>query len=99
MKRSPLNELAHRISEHLKRFESDPAINRYKNPESRGGTKPYYNASACQAGRYVGVRYISYQDMSMLTKAEAERYLDALDGGFIGRHHEAFRLSAEGSAS
>lgn len=82
-----LTEIASRINHHLRRFEADPAINSYR---LRSG-KPYYRAGAYRAGRRVGVRYISYQGSSNLTREQAERYLKKLDGGFVGRHFEALR--------
>jgi hypothetical protein len=34
------------------------------------------------------VRYVAYQGESAMDKAHAERYLAALDAGYLGRHHE-----------
>jgi hypothetical protein len=54
-----LEEIAARINEHLKRFEADSFINAsdpvYKN------RSPYYQATAVRNGRYVAVKYVSYQ--------------------------------------
>ncbi len=91
-----VKELAIRICEHLKRFERDPKINRYQKGEGtreqrEGGFHPYYHAGAFASGRFVRVTYITYQGSTALTKAEAERYLEKLDNGFVGRHFEALR--------
>ncbi len=84
-----LTEIASRINAHLKAFERDPKINVDRNPPN--GSYTYYHAHAYRAGRYVGVVYKSYQGASNLDRDEALRYLAMLDGGYIGRHYEAFR--------
>jgi hypothetical protein len=82
-------EIARRINEHLKRFESDPVIN--VPMMNRGmNTTPYYNAGAFNGGRYVTITYVSYQSASFLTKAKALEYLAWLDAGNVGKH---FRLT------
>jgi hypothetical protein len=82
-----LDEIASRINAHLKRFEADPKIN-----VARGGNlRPYYYAGAHRRGRFVGVRYVSFQGVRSISKADAERYLAWLDAGNEGRHHEALR--------
>lgn len=83
-----LKEIASRINAHLKRIEADPKLNPYDRP---GGCRPYYMAGAWAAGRWVGVKYVSYQGFRNLSKADAERYLDWLDAGNVGRHYEALR--------
>ncbi len=87
--------LADRINSHLKRFEEDPKINRYKDPtpeqELGSGLRPYYGAYAWPSGRFVRVIYISYQGSSVMTKDQAEEYLEKLDAGYVGRHYEALR--------
>ena len=85
-----LTEIAQRINVHLKRFENDPAINVDRTPD-KTGLRTYYNAYAGRSGAYVSVVYISYQGHSNLTRDEALKYLAMLDGGFVGRHYEAFR--------
>lgn len=55
------------------------------------GSSPYFQPNAYQAGRYVGVCYISFQGASNLSKADAEKYLAWLDAGNVGRHYEALR--------
>lgn len=83
-----MKEVAERINAHLKRFESDPEINK------RGihGLSPYYGACAFYyRGARLGVRYVSYQGGTSLTKADAVKYLEMLDGGYVGRHYEALR--------
>jgi len=85
MARGPtLQEIADRIREHLQRFENDPAIN---TPVTEGGsTRRYYNAYAYPSGRYVTVRYVSYQGDNHLTKDQAIAYLAWLDAGNVGKH-------------
>jgi hypothetical protein len=87
-KKPPLTETAKLINAHLKRFERDPAINLNTMPD-RSGLSLYYCAGAGVSGRYVWVKYISYQNASHLTRADAEAYLKKLDEGFVGRHWEA----------
>lgn len=82
-----LTEITSRINRHLKRFESNPTIN----VSREHGGKRYYYAGAYRAGRYVGVRYVSYQGSDNLTREQAEKYLEKLDAGFVGRHFEALR--------
>ncbi len=84
---SRLDDIATKISAHLKRFESDPKINAV----SKWGTRSYYCAGAWRAGSRVGVRYVSYQGESNLRTADAEKYLAWLDAGNEGRHWEALR--------
>lgn len=82
-------EIAARINVHLKRFESDPAIN-----QGEGG-QPYFNASAGYfGGRYMYVIYVSYQGRSTLSRADALAYLAWLDAGNVGKHFKQQRESA-----
>ena len=54
--------------------------------------EPYYGARAWAGGRWVYVAYTSSLEFdSHLSKADAERYLDWLDAGNVGRHWEALR--------
>jgi hypothetical protein len=78
-----LTEIARRIDAYLKRFEADPAINILT---CRRYIHPYWKAGAYQTGRYVGIKYVSFQGAFNLTREEAEKYLDWLDAGNIGRH-------------
>jgi hypothetical protein len=80
-----LAEIAENISDYLKRFEADKAINR----PNKGGYRPYYGSGAWASGSRVGVRYVSYQGETYLTKAEALLYLAWLDHGFVGKHLKA----------
>lgn len=82
-----LDEIAARISAHLKRFEKDPKINVTVGGSS--GVRTYYNTSAARCGSRVGVCYVSYQGWTNLKKADAEAYLAWLDAGNVGRHYEA----------
>ncbi len=84
-----LQELATRITAHLKRFESDARINAPR--PAFAGTRPYYNAHASAAGSRVSVVYVLYQGGTTLTKSQAEAYLAWLDAGNVGRHQEALR--------
>ena len=86
-----LTETAKRISAHLKRFEADPDSNRPKRQGAYLGINPYRNANAVRLGRFVGVRYISYQGRHNITRQEAERYLSWLDAGHVGTHWQALR--------
>lgn len=91
-----LDEIANRISAHLSRFEADrDGINANRVRTNARGQEsrlpPYFNAGAGASGRYVYVRYISYQGVSHITKDEALRYLAWLDAGNVGRHYEALR--------
>jgi hypothetical protein len=81
-----LEEIADRINEHLKRFEADSVINA-PNPNSK--SCPFYQAAAIRNGRYVAVKYVSYQHTSNLTRDEAEKYLAWLDAGNVGKHNQA----------
>lgn len=82
-----LTEIAARITAHLKRFEADKQINR-PNPK-RYNTTPFYRASAYQAGAYVRVVYVAYQNGTSLKRAEASDYLEWLDAGNVGKHTQA----------
>lgn len=81
-----LDEIASRIRAHLKRLEDDEAWNVRPN-----GGRRLWNAFACRAGSRVACTYVSYQGTTKLTRDDALRYLAALEGGFKGRHFEAFR--------
>lgn len=89
-KPTPLKDIAARIDAHLKRFERDPVINKNTKPDG-SGLSDYYQAHAYVGGRWVRVRYISFQGTSSLSRDQAERYLAKLDAGFVGRHFEALR--------
>lgn len=93
----PLREIADRIDAHLRRFERDPSINKtptftsYKDGKQHQGVKPYYCAGAHVPARSarVHVRYVSFQGVSLLPRAEAEQYLAWLDAGNVGTHYTA----------
>jgi catalase len=87
-----LAEIASRINAHLKRFERDPVINKDR---SGNGLHDYFWAGAGVAGRYVSVHYVSYQGHHHLTKADALRYLQKLDAGYVGRHWQALKEGAK----
>jgi len=76
-------EIALKISEYLSRFEEA----KYKTV--RGDNK-YYHAHAWNTGRYVAIRYISYQCQSNLSKDEAMKYLKWLYDGNIGKHTDMY---------
>ena len=80
-------EIAHRITAHLRRFEKNPVINADR--PDHGNTAPYLHAFASHSGRWVYVQYLSYQGDNALTKQEAMRYLEWLDAGNVGKHWEA----------
>lgn len=83
--RPKLTEVAQRIDAHLRRLEHDPKTNP---KDERYGTHPFWVASARVAGSRVSIVYVSYQGTSNLRLDEALAYLDALDGGYVGRHFE-----------
>jgi len=85
-----LNEIAKRITEHLKRFESDPVIN----PVGTGLRRVYYNAYASDAGSKIRIKYVSYQGGTCLSKSDALEYLAWLDAGNIGTHYYALSFNA-----
>ena len=80
-----LVDIAKGITRHLERMEADPQLNR----RSDGSGSKYFNAHAWRGGRFVFVRYTSYQLAHNLSKAEAEHYLHWLDAGNNGKHIEA----------
>jgi hypothetical protein len=94
-------DLALRIDAHLKRFEADPVINarcelvdgewHVVRDDPNRGVPPYVGAHASASGRFVRVRYVSFQGTSSLTQAEATAYLAWLDAGNVGTHHKATR--------
>jgi hypothetical protein len=86
-----LAEIASRINAHLKRFEKDPKINL----DRSGNGLHDYGAGAGVSGRYVYVYYARYQGYTNLTKADALRYLEMLDAGFVGRHWQALKEGAK----
>lgn len=88
MPKPTLTEIAQRIAAYLRRFENDPSVN----ARDKNDLAPYYQAHAWRAGAYVGIRYISFQPVTFLPKADAARYLKALDSGFVGKH---WRLPAD----
>jgi hypothetical protein len=80
-----LSEIADRIHAHLRRIEADPELNPWDDGKVNG-TKPFFHAGAHVAGARVGVRYISYQGVTNLKKADAVKYLAWLDAGNVGKH-------------
>lgn len=88
MKQPTCKELAAKIYAHLKRFAADPELSHY----TRDGKKytRFWSVSAYGTTR-VNVFYISYQRVSVLTKAEAIKYLEWLDAGNVGHHYQALR--------
>ena len=73
-------EIGKRINVHLKRMEADPKIN----VEIHGGSCRYYHPSATGNGRYVSIRYVTYQGSHTLVKDQAVAYLAWLDAGNNG---------------
>ncbi len=80
-----LKEIAEQINAYLKRFESTKKINKL---DRKYKTRPYYHASARQAGSKVAIIYISFQTWSHLSKTDAERYLAWLDADNVGKHFD-----------
>lgn len=85
---SRLDDIAKRITAHLKRFEADPKINA---PDAKYHTTPYHWPQAWRAGNRIGIRYVSYQTDSYLRAADAENYLAWLDAGNVGKHWWAMK--------
>src|SRR5438270_3181 len=85
-----LKEIAAAIDAHLKRFEADPKLNRYKYP-SRHKLSPFWHAGAGASNSWISICYVGYQGVSSLRRKEAEIYLAWLDAGNVGRHFEALR--------
>jgi hypothetical protein len=84
----PLATLAARIRVHLQRMEQDPKINVAK-VGHRMGLQPYFLSWASRNGRFVGIRYVSFQGNTNLTREQAAQYLAWLDAGNNGKHHQA----------
>ena len=76
-----LDAIAAQIAAHLKRFEADPVLSK-----TAEGKAKFWMSNSWAAGRFVYVKYISYQLQWHLSKEEAERYLAALDAGMVGKH-------------
>lgn len=76
-------DIAARINAHLKRFEADPAINYAQSDRS---LKPYFQTNVWSSSRWVLISYVSFQGHSSLSRLDAERYLRALDTGYVGKH-------------
>lgn len=73
-----LEEIAKRIRSHLERMENSQ-------PTTHNRTN-YCHATAWPAGRYIKVRYISYQYTWNLNKTDALKYLTWLDAGNEDKH-------------
>jgi hypothetical protein len=76
-----LKEIAEKINAYLHKFEKDPKMS------GPPGRSRFWGSMAYQAGRYVMIVYVSYQGASSLTREEAEKYLEFLDGGGKGKHY------------
>lgn len=87
-----LDEIASRIKNHLVRLAEDKEWNR-----TTHGSSIIWYAGVCRAGRFVMVRYVSYQDDNHITKQEAEAYLAWLDAGNKGRHWDQQREARGGA--
>ena len=75
----------------LKRFEADKALNR-----TEGRLAKFWNATAFYpGGPRIHVVYVSYQGSSTLTKAQAEKYLEWLKAGNVGKHFVALDKGGE----
>lgn len=79
-------QVADAINAHLVRFETDLKINA---PPTNRGTKPYYHANAWGDRHRVRVRYVLYQNHTVLSIEDAARYLAWLDAGNVGQHYRA----------
>jgi hypothetical protein len=83
-------EIAADIDQCLKKFEGDLIINAKK----LNGFSSYWGARAWASGRWVVIRYVSYQGMSNLTKQDAEKYLSWLQAGNIGKHYSCLPMKS-----
>jgi hypothetical protein len=81
-----LREIAERIAAHLQRIE-------LAHPRRGKSDCLYYSANAWPAGARLGVRYVTYQNTSNLTKRDALEYLAWLDAGNEGRHYTALSFN------
>lgn len=79
-----LAKIAARIDKHLDRMAATTHKGKFFYP------------AAHHAGRYVMVRYVSYQGTHSMTKDEAAAYLAWLDAGNNGRHFEWQRAQKDG---
>jgi hypothetical protein len=91
-----LGEIAERIYAHLKRFETDPKINKVSKGPMR--LHDYFCAVAVAAGSRIGVKYVGYHQYSFLTKKQAAAYLAWLDAGHVGFHWQAPQAKPEAEA-
>ena len=86
-------EIAERIKVHLQRFETDTEINKQTKSGPVhlriDGTFPYWGVTSFASGRWIYVRYVSYQTSIPLSKQEALIYLEWLDAGNVGKHWKA----------
>jgi hypothetical protein len=81
-----MQELADRIDAHLLRLEGDPGFNLV---HASTGTSRFYGARCWYfGGSYVAVRYVVYQGITNIRRADAESYLAGLDAGFQGNHFD-----------
>ena len=83
-----LKEIARELFKYLAEFE------RLENIEHKGDRRylgRYYNVNVWSGGRFVYVKYISYQIETAMTKSEATEYLEWLRAGNSGRHYEMIR--------
>lgn len=78
-----LNDIALRLTAHLKRIEADPALNKAR-PVS--GFRMLYDATVRNAGSCLMVTYATNVE-HRLTKTEALAYLAWLDAGNVGTHY------------
>jgi len=80
-----LAEIAARIDVHLNRLEADKKWNR----RTKGFvTSKLWGSCAFAAGNRVFITYVSYSVTASLKRADAIKYLAALDSGYKGKHWE-----------
>lgn len=87
-----LAELAKRIGVHLQKFAE---LERHKPATAGAQLGKYYNPTCWAAGSRLGIRYVSYQTNSYLSKADAIAYLDWLDAGNCGKHYRVEKPKIE----
>lgn len=84
-----LRQIADRLWEHLQRMERADDERRAESMRLKvRHASTYWNSSAIIAGRFIDVRYISYQQEDRLTKDDALAYLAWLDAGNSGQYNQ-----------
>lgn len=98
VKRASKTEIARdlglKINRHLQRFSRDPQISlgkRYDEEAKAWMPGDYYGAHSRGDRHRVWIIYVAYQESSYLEIAVAQKYLEWLDAGNVGRHGSALQ--------